>query len=39
VFKIKAENVHAKEFEDFWGLSKKTKNNPKPFCRFVLCSF
>jgi hypothetical protein len=40
VFKIKAENVHAKEFEDFWGLSKKKKkNNPKPFCRFVLCSF
>lgn len=25
VFKIKAENVHAKEFEDFWGLSKKNK--------------
>lgn len=25
VFKIKAENVHAKEFEDFWGLSKKKK--------------
>jgi hypothetical protein len=22
VFKIKVENVHAKEFEDFWGLSK-----------------